>query len=82
MMVILSARILPSGLELSVVDAGDAGDAGDDAGDGVDDDAGQVYAGITGPFESNYALVTIVTSLYWRFDSAERNNWFLVKHNY
>jgi len=26
-----------------------------------------------GLFESNYALVTIVTSLYWQFDSAERN---------
>ena len=29
-----------------------------------------------GLFESNYALVTIVTSLYWQFDSAERNKGF------
>ena len=45
-MVILSARILLSRLEVAVVDAGDAGD---DAGIGVEDDAGLDLAGITGP---------------------------------
>lgn len=48
-MMILSARILLSRLEVAVVEAGNAGDAGDDAGNGVDDDAGLELAGITGP---------------------------------
>ena len=45
-MMILSARILLSRLEVAVVEAGDAGG---DAGNGVDDDAGLELAGITGP---------------------------------